>query len=373
MAERGLHVVVYPSGAKVWRFRYHLDGKRRHVRVGEYPAMDADQARKRSAEFRDQVKEGIDPTESLRLLKVARAEERRRRVSLTDLVSQYVAECKRSGMKSFGEREATLERHFVTPWGASLAIQEITRERVKSRLADIGSKHPVASNRAHSYLRAMLNYAVTEGLLADNPAAKIKQYKELRKRRSLTAEELKQFWKDIGTCPGIRAVQIALQLVLLTGQRPGEVIGMDVRGLNADWWQIPGSATKNGVDQRVYLTETAQRLIDEALTLSRSKKYVFARSPKQPMDLHKLSAATRLWAELKESQLEPFTPHDCRRTMATNLGRLGVSRFVQSRILNHTDDSITGGYDVHDYDEVKKDAWVLWEAELLRVGSVNCE
>lgn len=362
-AERGLHVVVYPSGAKVWRFRYNLDGKRRHIRVGEFPAIDADKAHSIAMGFREQVKSGIDPTEQRDADKAALTLERAKRVTLQRLFDDYIADAKRSGMKSHEERSAVITRDFLGTWGI-LPVQDIDRSMIKSRLNEIERRGPVARNRAHSYFRAVLSYAVVEGILTENPASNIKQTKEQTRKRALDIDEITWFWLNLCKSGCSRLTQIALQLTLITGQRPGEVVAMEQKTIKGGWWTIPGSVTKNGIDQRVYLTPLVKSLIDEATGLSASKKHVFVLRGEQHIHQHALPKAVSRWRAKKEFTIEDFTPHDLRRTMLTGLGRLGVSRFIQDRIANHKDGTIAGVYDVHSYDDEKQAAWECWDAEL---------
>ena len=70
---------------------------------------------------------------------------------------------------------------------------------------------------------------------------------------------------------------------------------------------------------------------------------------------------------LSQLEIAPFTPHDLRRTAATHLGRLGVSRFIQDRVLNHVDGSISGVYDRYGYLPEKKAALDRWSTELSSI------
>ena len=68
-------------------------------------------------------------------------------------------------------------------------------------------------------------------------------------------------------------------------------------------------------------------------------------------------------------KLDHWTIHDLRRTVGTGLGRLGVSRFVIGRLLNHADNSVTGIYDRYQYLTEKRqalDAWADHVAALIR-------
>ena len=72
--------------------------------------------------------------------------------------------------------------------------------------------------------------------------------------------------------------------------------------------------------------------------------------------------------------LEPWTIHDLRRTVGTGLGRLGVSRFIIARVLNHADRSVTGIYDRHEYLAEKRnalDAWANYLGSLIAPPDAN--
>ena len=57
----GLEMRVYPSGAKVWQFRYTAGGARRIQRLGTYPAMTLAAARVEAKISRDLLRDGVDP------------------------------------------------------------------------------------------------------------------------------------------------------------------------------------------------------------------------------------------------------------------------------------------------------------------------
>ena len=56
--------------------------------------------------------------------------------------------------------------------------------------------------------------------------------------------------------------------------------------------------------------------------------------------------------------------HDIRRTVATNLSKLGVDRFLLQRIVNHTDSGVTAIYDRYSYLGEKRDALQKWADRL---------
>ena len=72
---------------------------------------------------------------------------------------------------------------------------------------------------------------------------------------------------------------------------------------------------------------------------------------------------------LEQMGVERFTPHDLRRTCASRLAELGISRFVVARVLGHSDRSITGVYDRFEYWPQKKQALDSWGQRLMEIIS----
>ena len=76
------------------------------------------------------------------------------------------------------------------------------------------------------------------------------------------------------------------------------------------------------------------------------------------------SAVAKARAKAGLKTLTPWTIHDLRRTTASGLGKLRVSRFIISRVLNHADSTVTGIYDRHAYLDEKRHALEVWGSYL---------
>jgi integrase len=164
-------------------------------------------------------------------------------------------------------------------------------------------------------------------------------------------------------------VRLSLRLALITAQRIGEVCSarLDHIDLGSDrTWTI--SNTKNGRTHIVPLSDLAVQVIEQATAGSEvgGKRYLFP-STGAKGHLRPDSVNTALTRDRNVVRIETrWTPNDLRRTAATSMGRLGVNRFILSRVLNHTDSSVDGIYDRHDYLSQKRRALDLWAAELHR-------
>ena len=65
--------------------------------------------------------------------------------------------------------------------------------------------------------------------------------------------------------------------------------------------------------------------------------------------------------------LDNFTPHDLRRTVATMMTKSGVDRLVLKKILNHADRDVTAVYDRYEYDKEKQVAMLAWDRGLKKI------
>ena len=71
---RGLYLWVKPSGGKVWRTTYIIEGVKHLTTLGEYPAMSLAQAREARASIRVKVREGANPNRERAVAREGRIE-----------------------------------------------------------------------------------------------------------------------------------------------------------------------------------------------------------------------------------------------------------------------------------------------------------
>src|SRR5262249_10766612 len=146
----------------------------------------------------------------------------------------------------------------------------------------------------------------------------------------------------------------ALKLILLTGQRPGEVGHMQREHIKDGWWELPGGpdpksgwpGTKNGKTHRVWLPRAAQALLAELEEVATGHVLVSARG----YPVSSLDAAMRTICG-EPGIAEEVTPHDLRRTHGSTITSLGFGRDAMNRIQNHREGGIASVYDRYSYAE----------------------
>jgi integrase len=200
-------------------------------------------------------------------------------------------------------------------------------------------------------------------------------------------------WKGLDKAAMSAEIRCALKLILVTAQRPGEVIGMNSDEIDGNWWTVPPERSKNGRTHRVFLTASALELIGE------KQGYIFE-SPRplrvegqeeipKPMDVNAIAYAVRRNVEepkkntgnkdaekenksedaetRKKLIMEAWTPHDLRRTAATNMSALGFSDEVVDAVLNHVKKGVIAIYNRHHYDKEKQAALEAWDRKLTSI------
>jgi integrase len=172
--------------------------------------------------------------------------------------------------------------------------------------------------------------------------------------------EIKSFWNLAGLSYD---TAMALKLQLLLAQRIGEIVGMmwSEVDFSENLWTIPKDRVKNKTVHTVPLNRTAVALLqDRRPSNAAPSDFVFL-SKKPGKHIRTDSIGTALARALKNTDIEHFSSHDLRRTAATRISGLGVSREVLRQILNHKDLDVTGRYDRYKYDSEKRVVLQEWD------------
>jgi integrase len=344
--QRGLALQMQPSGFRSWKCIYSRHGRVRWFHLGAADAISLSDARKLAARVMFKVSEGGDPQAE------RRAE--RTRGTFAELAEQYVQQYAKKKNKSWAQAERDV-RVYALPRLGNLPANGITRADIKSLMTSIAA--PVLANKVVSLLSPIFTWAIREELgVTVNPCSKIIMNETQSRERVLADSEVPRFWTafdDAGLIAGS-----ALKIILLTGQRPGEVRHMRREHLVDDWWQMPGKAdpqtgwpgTKNGNGHRVWLPKAVRDLLAD-LDNGTNAGFVFHGERGQPItDL--TEPMRRICSRLGIA--DTVRPHDLRRSHGTFITRLGFGRDSMNRIQNHVDGDIASVYDRHSYSNENK-------------------
>jgi integrase len=136
-------------------------------------------------------------------------------------------------------------------------------------------------------------------------------------------------------------------------------------------WKIPATRTKNRREHVVPLTDWAIAELKALKTYAGDSRFVLpGKNPKKPADPKLITRGVkRLLPRFQVHEIEPFRPHDLRRTGRTTLGRLGVTPFIAERVINHSKDVLQDTYDLYDYFDERRDALERLEKHLRSLST----
>jgi integrase len=333
--QHGLVLRVRPTGKKSWYVVYSR-GRPRWFYVGDAGAIGLADTRRLAAKTMLAVMEGHDPA--------AERKAERGAGTFAELHQRYLDGYAKKNNKSWHQADMLVRRHALPRWG-KLQAGSITRADVKQMMARIDS--PSVANQTLAHVSAVFSWAITEDIVAANPCKLVARNPTKSRERILSASELPALWKALDGIDPVPAT--ALRIILLTGQRPGEVANMRREHIKDGWWEMPGEpvagiwpGTKNAASHRVWLPKPAQALLSNG---GNGPGSVFAGSRGGAVN-HLDGVMRDICAKLG---IERATPHDLRRTHGSTITALGFGRDAMNRIQNHREGGIADVYDQHKY------------------------
>ena len=325
----GLFLLVEPSGAKRWKQRVTVRGKRHELGLGPWPVVSLAEAREAALENRREARRGTNP-------KTAR---RRARATPTfETAARKVYDLRRPGWRNQKHAEqwiGTLEQ-FVFPRFGAQAVDEVTAEDVLSVLTPLWHATPTTAKRVRQRIASVLRWAVAQGYRADNPADSVREVLPRKSggatpQRSLPYGEVADAIAAVKRSHATPAVKLAFEFLVLTAARVGEVQGAtwDEIDLRAKTWLVPASRMKGGREHRVPLSERAVAILDRARALGDGSGLVVpGRQRQAPLgdtaivqclqrlgidsSAHGFRASFRTWAQERTG----FSPEVCAAALA---------------------------------------------------------
>ncbi len=357
----GLYLEVYPTGGKVWRYRYRLKGKRERVTLGKYPALSLRAARVRRGELAVQVAEGGSPA-------AARRAERANWTStmtLREFGDRYYREVVCKDRKKPEHLLRYLEKDIYPAIG-NKAIEELTTEDVRSVIwqkKDHGCD--AAAGQIRALLKRMLDYGITVGVIGANPVQALPMrhvHKPRSRDRALSPGEITAFLQTVYASNMRRQFKLTLHLLLLTLARKGEL-------LNARWehidletaeWHIPAENSKTGKPHIVYLSSQAVSSFQELRRLASGSELVLPgrASLTKPFAHNALNKV--LQEAMRDIDVPYFTIHDLRRTASTLLHESGFNSDWIEKALAHEQKGSRGVYNRAEYADQRKEMLQWW-------------
>lgn len=362
----GLSLIVEPNGSKGWRFRYQFNGKSKMISLGIYPVITLNEAREKRDDARRLVANGTDPAE-------ARKEERNKASGQSENTFKKITLEWFNGRKdrwSEGYRDDMMEafENDVFPYIGDRPIAEIKPLELLEVLS-IMEKRGVTEKlkKVRQRCGEVWKYAIITGRAEYNPAPDLASAFIPHQRENypyLLADELPEFLSSVDKYQGSQIVRTALNILMLTGLRPGELRKSEWSFIDFEsrTWKLPEKIMKMGRVHVVPMSDQVISLLRQIQPISGDYQYIFPSRTNHKKHLSEMAINTMIG---RMGYRGRATGHGFRHTMSTILHEKGFNTAWIELQLAHVDkNSIRGTYNHALYLEGRREM-MQWYADYI--------
>ena len=365
----GLCLLVRTSGTKVWQYPYVFKGRSTIFTIGKYHkdmpgTIGLKMAREKRYEVRALLDQGIDPNAQ----KQARRSYNNSETTFEALGREWhskgtwVTKHARNILKSLEDD--------IFPLIGTKEITKITRQDIVTVLTNVEKRGACdVAKRICQRCEAIFDYAITKGVCEDNPAlgrSKIIQKPKTKNRPYLKEKDLPEFLYNLESYHGRNYVKIAMQLLVLTFMRPGEL--RNTRWTEVDFEKaiikIPANRMKMARDHIVPLSRQALSLLQELQKITGKNELLFPGIKNNGQPISDVTL-TKVLIVMGYQGRKKVVPHGFRHTASTILNEHGKNQDHIERQLAHAEkNKVRGTYNHAEYLTDRKEM-MQWYADHL--------
>lgn len=383
--EKGLFLIISPSGGMLWRWKYRIDGvgpnglpKRveKLLALGTYPEVSLKQARDLRDIAREQRAAGIDPADKKQRDK--QAAKLGAVNTFEAIATKFIEKCRRDGLAETTVRKRQWTLGLVARTLGSRPIAEIKPIDVLDAVRPYeAAKNHEKARRTLEFVGAVFRYGVANQIVSADPTRDLRGALTARKPKHLAAilepKRVGELLRAIDGYEGQGITHLALQLSPHVFVRPGELRKAEWNEIDFDAavWRIAASKMKGRQEHAVPLSRQALELLRTAHGYTGEERYVFPsiRTPLRPMSENTINGALR---RLGFSGDE-MTAHGFRAMASTLLNESGKWQpDAIERALAHKDkDQVRAAYHrgQHWAERVEMAQWWSDYLDRLKVGA----
>jgi integrase len=370
----GLYLLVQPSGALLWRFRYRCCGIERKLSLGSFPDVTLVQARRKRDEAKAELDDGIDPVE----------EKRQRRLK-AELAAQttfaLVAEEYIQKMEREGRSPATLKkaRWFLELLDgiAKRPIAAITPHELLDVLKRVERRgHHETALRLRSFAGRVFRYGFATLRTERNPADILRGALTIPRVRHHAAivepKKVGELLRAIDTYAGRPETLHALRIAPHVFLRPGEL--RQAKWSEIDFaekvWRVPAERMKMKQPHAVPLSRQVLFLLQDLRSLARDSEFLFPalHTTKRCLSDNTLNVALRRLG----FEHDEMTSHGFRAMASTLLNESGLWHpdAIERALAHGERDKVRAAYHrgAHWAERVRMAQWWSDYLDQLRVG-----
>lgn len=357
----GLMLLVKTTGGKLWRFKYRFNGSEKRMAMGAYPQVSLKDARLKREVSRKQVASGIDPA-------VEKKQQKEIAASKAETFSIVAREwLERQGERISETHSKRIWRSFekdVLPKIGEAPIDEITIPilvDVIRAIEDRGAGE--TASKVLQWIAAIFRYCLHTGRLAFNPASDMRgilKSRNVTHRAMLAPHEIPEFFNRLNNYNGEPLTRLALELLILTLSRTGEVRGArwEEFDLSNRQWKIPGERMKMKVPHIIALSNQALAVLKQIKEFSGGQGLLF---PGRTNRDKPFSENTLLYAMYRLGYHGQACVHGFRALASTILNEKGFDADVIERCLAHVEQNkVRKAYHRAEYLEGRRELLQWW-------------
>tara|TARA_R110002020_G_scaffold112746_19_gene259381 strand:+ start:5185 stop:6336 length:1152 start_codon:yes stop_codon:yes gene_type:complete len=375
---------VNPSGTKQWRYKFRIEGKELTYGIGQFPDMGLAQARQEHELARQSVALGVSPV-------LVRKKKKQEMLAATAncfeaVARRWIAE-KRPHWSDYYHRQVvtTLERD-VFPFIGKHPMTQVNATHLRTIVKSVAERtQPPDGKRARGHgaatvailikqwCSAVFRYAVANGAADSDPTYAIRDLvtrPKVKHHRHLSAAEVPAFVQALEGFNGTSQVKIAIELLLLTFVRTGEL-------RHAEWvdidfesalWRIPGHKMKMGKEHIVPLSGRAVELLKDLLAKTLPGPFLFP-NQRTPAAVMSMTTVNRALERLGYGG--KLSGHGFRGTASTFLNESGFSpRLIEKQLAHDRRNAVEASYNHAQYLQERREMMVFW-ADFVQSKSSN--
>ncbi|WP_130472111.1 site-specific integrase [Candidatus Magnetaquicoccus inordinatus] len=352
---KGFGVKFTPAGKRIYLLQYRHAGRLRRYTIGQHGSpWTPDQARQEAVRLLGAVSEGKDPAESKAAEKSV--------PTIADVAERFQREhvAVKNKPRTVTEYRRLFDR-IIIPQLGKYRVDALQRSQI-AKLHNSMQKTPYQANRVIELLSILYNWMESVGIRPDhtNPIVHIKQYREEKRERILSDDELLRLGQAIAdtersgtTSPYVLA---AIRLLILTGARLSEILTLTWGEVDFQYGVLRLADSKTGA-KNIPLNPPALELLATLPRIEDNPHVIVGK-----VSGHAMVNINRAWRAIREAAGMPtLRIHDLRHAYASIGASMGMSLPVIGKLLGHTQAATTQRYAHLSDDPLKKATRMIGE------------
>lgn len=339
----GLFLLVKKTGSKSWRFKYRFGGKEKLMVFGNYPYISLAQARALRDEAKSKLANGLDPNAEKQAAK--QAEKAKAAETFGAIAELYIAKARAEERAAATMAKTIWVLNMAKADFGPMPIRDITAPMILVTLRKLEAKGTFeTAKRLRSKVGAVFRFAVASGWADGDPTYALREAlvrPRVRSRAAITnPTRLGDLLRAIDGCNGQTTTRLALMLLAIVAQRPGELRQATWAEIDFDTqvWTIPAERMKMRRPHQVPLPPRVINILKDLHFLTGNGRFLFPsiRTGLKPISENTLNQALRRMGFTGAE----MTSHGFRATFATLANESGLWHAdAIERALAHVDNN----------------------------------